>query len=55
MVIDAKSSEEITRSVLTQIIVEQESRGGNILPISFLRQLISLLWRFDAVTGTQLS
>jgi polyhydroxyalkanoate synthesis repressor PhaR len=40
VVVDAKTSEDITRSVLTQIIVEQESRGGNMLPISFLRQLI---------------
>ncbi|MEM8876620.1 MAG: polyhydroxyalkanoate synthesis repressor PhaR [Pseudomonadota bacterium] len=40
VVVDAKSGEDITRSVLTQIIVEQESRGGNMLPISFLRQLI---------------
>ena len=39
---DAKSGEDITRSVLTQIIVEQEHKGQNLLPISFLRQLISL-------------
>ena len=39
---DAKTGEEITRSVLTQIIVEQEQKGQNLLPISFLRQLISL-------------
>jgi polyhydroxyalkanoate synthesis repressor PhaR len=39
---DAKSGDDITRSVLTQIIVEQEQKGGqNLLPISFLRQLIS--------------
>ena len=38
---DAKTGEEITRSVLTQIIVEQEQKGQNLLPISFLRQLIS--------------
>ena len=39
---DAKTGEDITRSVLTQIIVEQEQKGGqNLLPISFLRQLIS--------------
>ncbi len=38
---DAKSGEDITRSVLTQIIVEQEQKGQNLLPISFLRQLIS--------------
>src|SRR6202047_2945360 len=39
---DAKSGEDITRSVLTQIIVEQEQKGKNLLPISFLRQIISL-------------
>jgi len=38
---DAKSGDDITRSVLTQIIVEQEQKGQNLLPISFLRQLIS--------------
>ena len=42
VVYDAKSGEDITRSVLTQIIVEEESKGGqNLLPINFLRQLIS--------------
>lgn len=41
VVTDAKSSEDITRSVLTQIIFEQEGKGGqNLLPIAFLRQLI---------------
>ena len=38
---DAKTGEDLTRSVLTQIIVEQEQKGQNLLPISFLRQLIS--------------
>ncbi len=39
---DAKTGEDITRSVLTQIIVEEEGKGGqNMLPVSFLRQLIS--------------
>jgi polyhydroxyalkanoate synthesis repressor PhaR len=37
---DAKTGEDITRSVLTQIIFEQESKGQNLLPITFLRQLI---------------
>ena len=38
---DAKTGEEITRSVLTQIIFEQENKEGqNLLPIAFLRQLI---------------
>ncbi len=41
VVYDAKTGEDITRSVLTQIIVEEESKaGGSMLPISFLRQLI---------------
>ena len=39
---DAKTGEDITRSVLTHIIVEEESKGGqNLLPIGFLRHLIS--------------
>ncbi|MEQ9517883.1 MAG: polyhydroxyalkanoate synthesis repressor PhaR [Parvibaculum sp.] len=41
LVFDAKSSEDLTRSVLTQIIFEQEQKGHNLLPIPFLRQLIS--------------
>jgi len=40
VVYDAKSGEDLTHQVLTQIIVEQESKGQNLLPISFLRQLI---------------
>ena len=40
LVFDAKSGEDLTHAVLTQIIVEQESRGTNLLPIGFLRQLI---------------
>jgi polyhydroxyalkanoate synthesis repressor PhaR len=40
VVYDAKSGDEITRSVLTQIIFEEESKGQNLLPIKFLRQLI---------------
>ncbi|MBP2300120.1 polyhydroxyalkanoate synthesis repressor PhaR [Azospirillum picis] len=40
VVYDAKTGEDITRSVLTQIIVEEENKGQNLLPISFLRQLI---------------
>lgn len=42
VVFDAKTGEELTHSVLTQIIVEQESKGQNLLPIRFLRQLIRL-------------
>src|SRR5271155_5160691 len=41
-VYDAKTNEDITRPVLTQIIVEEEQKGQNLLPISFLRQLIAL-------------
>jgi polyhydroxyalkanoate synthesis repressor PhaR len=40
VVFDAKTGEDITRSVLAQIIFEQESKGENLLPINFLRQLI---------------
>ncbi len=42
VVVDAKTGEDITHSVLTQIIMEEEQRGENMLPVSFLRQLISL-------------
>ncbi|MEL6977530.1 MAG: polyhydroxyalkanoate synthesis repressor PhaR [Pseudomonadota bacterium] len=43
VVLDAKTGEDITRSVLTQIIFEEESRGRDpLLPTSFLRQLIRL-------------
>jgi polyhydroxyalkanoate synthesis repressor PhaR len=41
-VVDAKSGEDITRQVLTQIIVEEEARGTTMLPINFLKQLIGL-------------
>jgi polyhydroxyalkanoate synthesis repressor PhaR len=41
IVYDAKTGEDITRSVLTQIIFEEENKdGNNLLPINFLRQLI---------------
>jgi polyhydroxyalkanoate synthesis repressor PhaR len=40
VVFDAKTNEDITRQVLTQIIFEQENKGQNLLPITFLRQLI---------------
>tara|TARA_Y100001968_G_C19325664_1_gene701569 strand:+ start:406 stop:996 length:591 start_codon:yes stop_codon:yes gene_type:complete len=40
VVLDAKGN-DITRSVLTQIIVEEEAKGENLLPLNFLRQLIS--------------
>ena len=42
VVVDAKSGEDITHNVLTQIIMEEEQRGENMLPVNFLRQLISL-------------
>ena len=41
-VVDAKSGEDITRSVLTQIIMDEESRGSEMLPVNFLRQLIGM-------------
>lgn len=40
VVYDAKTGDDITRSVLTQIIFEQEGKGQNLLPVTFLRQLI---------------
>ncbi len=41
-VIDAKSDEDLTHQVLTQIIMDEEQRGQTMLPVSFLRQLITL-------------
>lgn len=41
-VVDAKSGEDITHNVLTQIIMDEESRGQTMLPVSFLRQLIGM-------------
>ncbi|QNN64119.1 polyhydroxyalkanoate synthesis repressor PhaR [Sphingomonas rhizophila] len=41
-VVDAKSGEDITHQVLTQIIVEEEARGSTLLPVNFLRELIAL-------------
>jgi polyhydroxyalkanoate synthesis repressor PhaR len=41
-VVDAKSGEDITRGVLTQIIMDEEARGSTMLPVNFLRQLISM-------------
>ncbi len=40
VVYDAKSGDDLTHSVLTQIIVDQESKGQTLLPVPFLRQLI---------------
>ena len=42
VVFDAKTNEDITRQVLTQIIMEEESRGETLLPVGFLRQLIGM-------------
>ena len=39
---DAKTREDLTRAVLTQIIVEEEQKGQSLLPVTFLRQLIGL-------------
>jgi polyhydroxyalkanoate synthesis repressor PhaR len=41
-VLDAKTGNDITHSILTQIIMEEESNGEHMLPISFLRQLIAM-------------
>ena len=41
-VVDAKTGEDITHNVLTQIIMEEEAGGNPMLPVNFLRQLISL-------------
>jgi polyhydroxyalkanoate synthesis repressor PhaR len=41
-VVDAKTGDDITRSVLTQIIMDEEGRGQTMLPVPFLRQLISM-------------
>ena len=41
-VVDAKTGEDITRQVLTQIIVDEEARGSTMLPVGFLKQLIGL-------------
>jgi polyhydroxyalkanoate synthesis repressor PhaR len=41
VVIDAKSGDDLTRQILTQIIFEQESKGYNLLPTKFLRSIIS--------------
>ncbi len=42
VVYDAKSGDDITRGVLTQITVEEEGKGQNLLPTNFLRQLIGM-------------
>ena len=41
-VVDARTDEDITHNILTQIIMEEESRGETMLPVDFLRQLIGM-------------
>ena len=41
-VVDARSGKDLTRAILTQIIVEQEIKGDNMLPLKFLRQIIRM-------------
>jgi len=41
-VVDARTGADLTRTILTQIIVEQESKGESMLPIKFLRQVIRM-------------
>jgi polyhydroxyalkanoate synthesis repressor PhaR len=41
-VVDARTGDDITRQVLTQIIVDEEARGSTMLPVNFLKQLIGL-------------
>ena len=41
-VVDAKSGDDITHAILTQIIVEEETHGEQMLPVSFLREIISM-------------
>ena len=58
LVYDAKTGDDITRSVLAQIIFEQENKAGqNLLPTTFLRQLISSTatacrWWFRAISNS---
>lgn len=41
-VVDARTGEDITHNVLTQIIMEEEANGENLLPVNFLRQIIAM-------------
>jgi len=41
-VVDARTGDDITHNVLTQIIMDEEARGKTMLPINFLRQLIGM-------------
>jgi len=42
VVLDAKTGNDITHSILTQIIMEEEASGEQMLPVGFLRQLIAM-------------
>lgn len=42
VVLDAKTGNDITHSILTQIIMDEEASGEQMLPVGFLRQLISM-------------
>ena len=42
IVLDAKSGADLTRAILTQILVESEQSGANLLPLGFLRQIIGM-------------
>ena len=55
VVYDAKSGEDLTHQVLTQIIVEQESKGQSLLPISFPAPADPLLRQLDGKAGAELS
>ena len=54
VVFDARTGEDITRSVLTQIIVEEENKGQNLLPVGFPAPPHFLLRQFNAVAGAEL-
>ncbi len=49
VVLDSKSGDDITHSVLTQIVLESEGKGSQLLPAGFLRQLISMYGEIPAV------
>jgi polyhydroxyalkanoate synthesis repressor PhaR len=56
IVYDAKSGDDITRSVLRHIVSEEEKKSGqDLLPVASMRRLIGFLWRRDAGNGSGLS
>ena len=56
LVYDAKTGEDLTHTVLTQIIVEEEGKtGSNLLPIGFLAPAHPVLWPFHRAACTQIS